>query len=165
MIRKMVARALFVGIAFFGTVSGASAVEMRPILTLEMAIKIADTCEAVSIEKGWRPVIIAIYDQTANLKYFRRMEDAFLGSIQVAQLKAQTAANFKRSTRTFGEIVYRGERPHGAQHVPGVVIFPGGLPIMTKDGHSIGGVGVSGATSDQDEVCAQAGLDAIADLL
>ena len=45
-----------------------------------------------------------------------------------------------------------------------LIIFAGGLPIIA-DGTVIGGVGVSGATGDQDEECAQAGLDAVADML
>ena len=47
--------------------------------------------------------------------------------------------------------------------VPGIVAFAGGLPIMTEGKMHIGGIGVSGGTSDQDETCAQAGLDAIKD--
>ena len=45
------------------------------------------------------------------------------------------------------------------------MIFPGGVPIITETGVQIGGVGVSGATGDQDEQCAQAGIDAIRSLL
>ncbi len=142
-----------------------TALETRPILTLEMAKTMADACEAKAIAEGWRPVNIAIFDQGADLKYFRRMEDAFRGSIQIAMLKGQTSANFKRSTRAFGDFAYGGERPHGIQLVPGLVVFPGGLPIITAADHHIGGIGVSGATSAQDEICSQAGLDAIQDML
>jgi len=39
------------------------------------------------------------------------------------------------------------------------------LPIMTEDKVHIGGIGVSGGTSDQDEMCAQAGIDAVKDSL
>ncbi|MGY9053998.1 MAG: heme-binding protein [Alphaproteobacteria bacterium] len=46
--------------------------------------------------------------------------------------------------------------------MPGVIAFAGGLPIKAGD-HQIGGIGVSGASADQDEECAQAGLDAAAD--
>jgi len=146
-------------------VTGAGAGEKRSIMTLEIAKKMADACEAKAIAEGWLPVNIAIFDEGADLKYFRRQEDAFRGSIQISMLKAQTSANFPRSTRAFGEFVYGGERPHGAQLVPGIVVFPGGLPIINAEGHHLGGIGVSGATSDQDELCAQAGLDAVADLL
>jgi uncharacterized protein GlcG (DUF336 family) len=49
--------------------------------------------------------------------------------------------------------------------VPGIIAFAGGLPIMTEGKVHIGGIGVSGGTSDQDETCAQAGLDAVKDSL
>ena len=46
-----------------------------------------------------------------------------------------------------------------------MVPFAGGLPIRTESGHLIGAIGVSGATGDQDEECAQAAIDAVADQL
>ena len=49
--------------------------------------------------------------------------------------------------------------------VPGVIAFPGGLPISTADNVQIGAIGVSGGTGDQDEMCAQAGIDAAKDSL
>ena len=53
----------------------------------------------------------------------------------------------------------------GIAQVPGIIAFAGGLPIMTADKVQIGGIGVSGGTADQDETCAQAGLDAAQDAL
>jgi glc operon protein GlcG len=53
----------------------------------------------------------------------------------------------------------------GLALVPGIVAFAGGLPIMAEDKVHIGGTGVSGGTSDQDEICAQAGIDAVKDSL
>ncbi len=44
----------------------------------------------------------------------------------------------------------------GIAFVPNLTAFPGGLPIMTADKVQIGAIGVSGATGDQDESCAQA---------
>ncbi|MBL27162.1 MAG: PduO protein, partial [Rhodospirillaceae bacterium] len=110
-------------------------------------------------------VNIAIFDAGGNLKHFKRMDGSFLGSIEIAHLKGHTAAIFPRSTRARGELAYGGDRPHGIELVPGIVVFPGGLPIMAGDGHQVGGIGVSGATSDQDEQCAQAAIDAVADRL
>jgi uncharacterized protein GlcG (DUF336 family) len=55
-----------------------------------------------------------------------------------------------------------GDLP-GIAYVPGIIAFPGGLPIMTGAMAQIGGIGVSGGTADQDEECAKAGLDAVAD--
>jgi glc operon protein GlcG len=150
-----------------GFVSSAHAVEPRPMLTLAEAKKMADACEALAKEKGWRPVNIAILDSGGHLKVFRRMDDAFIGSIQIAQLKANSSAMIPFPTRALGDnVAYKDpKRPHGIQFVPGLVVFPGGLPIKMADGKVVGSIGVSGATSDQDEECAQAGINAIADSL
>ena len=56
------------------------------------------------------------------------------------------------TTREIGDLAYKNkDRGHGIEHVPGVVTFPGGVPIITKSGAHLGGIGVSGATADQDE--------------
>ena len=49
--------------------------------------------------------------------------------------------------------------------MPGIIASPGGLAVMTDDKVQIGGIGVSGGTGDQDETCAQAGIDAVKDAL
>jgi uncharacterized protein GlcG (DUF336 family) len=103
---------------------------------------------------------IAILDDGGNLKYFERMDGAFTGSIQISQLKAHTSAMFPFSTKTVGEIT---QKIPGIAFVPGVVTFEGGLPIKTGGGEHIGSIGVSGASAEQDGVCAQAGLDAVKD--
>ncbi len=156
----------FLLIALMCASLSAGAIETKPYLTLTMAKKIADVCEAKAIAENWRNVNIAIYDDGGNLKLFRRQDNAFLHSIRIAQLKAQTSAGMPRSTRELGEINYANPaRPLGIEHVPGLVVFPGGLPIMTAAGAQIGGVGVSGATADQDEACAAAGIAAISEML
>ncbi|MCH6547480.1 MAG: beta-ketoacyl-ACP synthase 3 [Gemmatimonadetes bacterium] len=60
--------------------------------------KMADACEAFAKKKGWRPVNIAIVDSGANLKLFRRQDDAFIGSIDIAQLKANSSARIISSS-------------------------------------------------------------------
>ena len=144
---------------------GSLAVDTKPYLTLEMAKIMADACEAKARQESWRNVNIAIYDEGGNLKLFRRQDGAFMHSIQIAQLKARTSAGMPRSTRELGQINYSKEHPYGIEQVPGLVIFPGGMPILTKNGEQIGGIGVSGATGDQDEACAKFALDAVADML
>ena len=57
-----------------------------------------------------------------------------------------------------------GPRP-GVATVNFLVPFAGGLPIRTDKGDLLGAIGVSGASSDQDEECAQAAIDAVRDLL
>ncbi len=149
--------------------SSAHAIETKPMLTLSVANGIADACENLQRETGFRPIVIAIYDDGGNLKLFRRQENAFLGSILVAHMKATTSSSFPFSSRFLEELVYGkdgqpGVIPGGAE-LPGHAAFAGGLPIITKSGAHIGSVGVSGASADEDEQCAQAGLDAVKDLL
>ena len=141
------------------------AIETKPYLTLEMAKKMADACEAKAEQAGWRKINIAIYDDGGNLKLFRRQDGAFMHSIQIAQLKGRTSAGMPRATRELGKLNYSKEHPYGIEQVPGLVSFPGGLPILAASGEQIGGIGVSGATGDQDEECASVAIEAIADLL
>ena len=147
----------------------AQALESKPILTLDMAKKMADACEAARATGGWRALNIAIYDDGGNLKLFRRQENAFLGSIQISQMKGHTSAMFPFPTRLMGTLSFGkdGEPPAvpGIAFIPGIASFAGGLPIMTAGGQQIGGIGVSGASADEDEMCAKAGVDAIADML
>ena len=50
-------------------------------------------------------------------------------------------------------------------HSKNIVAFPGGLPIKTKNGTLLGAIGVSGATGDEDEQCANAALLAVDEYL
>jgi uncharacterized protein GlcG (DUF336 family) len=45
--------------------------------------------------------------------------------------------------------------------IPDILLLGGGLPIFTKDKFHIGSIGISGATPELDELCAQAGIDAV----
>lgn len=138
--------------------STASAQQQQTTLGLDAAKKMAAACETLAAQQGWK-MIVAIMDRGADLKYLSRMDGSFLGSIEIAQLKANTSANFPFSTRMLGQIAQ--ERVPGIVHVPGLVTFAGGLPIVTAKGEHLGSIGVSGATADQDEQCAQAALDAV----
>ena len=107
-------------------------------------------------------MVIAIVDDGGNLKHFSRMDDSFLISIKVSQMKANTSAGVPFSTKKFGEVA---QSIKGLELIPNTATFAGGLPIMTAGGKHIGAIGVSGASAEQDEACAQAGLDAVKDLL
>jgi glc operon protein GlcG len=126
----------------------------------------AAACEAKAKQENWKMNIAVVNDGT-NLVYFEHMDGAFLGSIYISQHKAMTSANFPFSTRTLGELAFGKEGKPGTvpgiADVPGIITFAGGLPIMTGNKLQIGGIGVSGGTSDQDEECAKAGLDATAE--
>ena len=158
--------AAMAAVFFMLSVAPAISLEMRPLLTLDIAEKIALACEIFGEREGYRPLNIAVVDEQGNLIYFRRSRDSFRGSADIAINKAWTSAKFPFTTRFLGEkIVNRDPNVvHGIQFVDRLIVFPGGLPIMAGE-HHIGAVGVSGATGDQDEACAQAGIDAVKDLL
>jgi uncharacterized protein GlcG (DUF336 family) len=73
------------------------AAETKPALSLDMAKKMVAACEAKAEQQGWK-MNIAVVDDGANLVAFERMDGAYLGSVQVAQHKAMTSANFPFST-------------------------------------------------------------------
>jgi len=57
-----------------------------------------------------------------------------------------------------------GETASGIRHLTEALPLGGGLVIYAGDGSIVGGIGISGAPGpDLDEICAQDGLDAIAD--
>lgn len=139
--------------------------ETRPFMTLDMAKRMADACEAYQAENELPKLNIAIVDRGADLVVFRRQDDAFLGSIKIATQKAQSTASIPVPTRVIAELVYGTDGNAGV--IPGlahsdVVAFAGGLPIADASGVLVGAIGVSGATADQDEDCAQAAVAAIA---
>ena len=81
------------------------------------------------------------------------------------QVLAQSfSARFPFPTRIVEQLAYgkdlKGGAVPGIAQVPGIIAFAGGLPIMIVDNVHIGGIGVSG-TADQDETCAQAGIDSV----
>jgi uncharacterized protein GlcG (DUF336 family) len=126
-------------------------------ITLEAAKKMAAAGEAEGRENNWN-LAIAIVDAGANLIFFQKMDDTQLGSINVAIGKARTAVNFKRPTKAMEEMIAGGRTVFLA--VEGVTPLQGGLPIVV-DGKLIGAVGVSGATSAQDEQVAQVAINAL----
>lgn len=146
----------------------ALALDKAPVISLDLAKKIAAGCEAKAKEMNWK-MNVSVVDNGANEVFFERQDGAFLGSSEIARHKAQTSAHFPFPTRMVEQLAYgkdlKGGSLPGIAQVPGIIAFAGGLPIITEDKVQIGAVGVSGGTADQDETCAQAGLDAIKDAL
>ena len=151
-----------------GVAQRASALDKTPVLSLDLAKKMAAGCEAKAKEMSWK-MNISIVDTGANEIFFERMDGAYLGSGDIARHKAETSARFPFPTRGVEQLAYgkdlKGGTVPGLALVPGIIAFAGGLPIMTDDKVQIGGIGVSGGTADQDEACAQAGIDAVKDAL
>ncbi|WP_282134541.1 GlcG/HbpS family heme-binding protein [Seonamhaeicola maritimus] len=109
-------------------------------------------------------VNIAVVDAGANLKAFVRMDESYLGSIDVAIKKAKTARYFNIDTGKLGELTQPGGIIYNIELTnQGLVSFPGGIPIKNKDGKIIGAIGVSGGTIEQDRAIAMAGAKSIID--
>ena len=107
-------------------------------------------------------VNVALVDDSGLPIAFLRMPGAPLHSIGIAEDKAYTAAGFGLSTAQWSNVVGDNAGLHsGLEQRPRLVMFGGGLPVMV-DGRCVGGIGVSGGSEEQDEACAQAGLDALA---
>lgn len=101
---------------------------------------------------------IAVVDSGANLKAFYRMDDAWVGSIDIAIKKAKTAVFFGMPTGQIGKLSQPGGSLYGIEHSnEGLITFPGGLPIVDKDGVLVGAIGVSGSSVENDHTVAQAG--------
>lgn len=140
----------------------ASAQEMKPFLTLKTAKAIAEAADKKAGELGIK-VHIAIVDDGGNLKYYLRQDGAPLVAEKISQMKAFTAVAMEKSTAEVGEIS-KAETP-GIELVPNLIKFGGGIPIKNSSGQILGGIGVSGASKEDDAACAQAGLDAVKSLL
>lgn len=127
-------------------------------LTLEIAEKIINKCKSASKEKNI-PVVIAIVDAAGHLLHFSRMEEALLGSIDIAINKAYTSAAFKVSTDQLADLSTPDKSLYGIQQTNQnrVVIFGGGYPLI-GGGKIIGAIGVSGGSVEEDQYIAQAGL-------
>ena len=111
---------------------------------------------AAAARRGWN-VAIAIVDEGGYLIRLERLDGAGLQTPEIATLKASTAALARLPTKRLEDIAR--ERP-GMLRMPGRLPVQGGLPIM-HDGECIGGIGVSGVQSHEDEEIAAEGLAAL----
>ncbi len=112
-----------------------------------------------------RQVCISVYgSQGAELAYFKMTKSPELCS-QIARDKAYSSACFGVATTDWQEILKNEDKRvlSGLSQVKRFMAFGGGIPIL-HDGELIGGVGVSGASENEDVMCAQAGVDAFAQL-
>jgi glc operon protein GlcG len=133
----------------------------KKVLTLSVARQVAAAAEQHANDNQWK-VCIAIVDDGGHLIYFQRIDGVQTGSVIVSQRKAQTAIGFKRPTKVFEEGVAGGRNALLA--LPGAVPLEGGIPLVV-DGEMVGAIGVSGVTAQQDGMIAQAGADALAEIL
>ena len=105
---------------------------------------------------------IAVVDSGANLVAFAKMDNAWLGSIDISIKKAKTARYFNFPTGEIGKLSQPGGPLFNIEHSNGgLITFPGGVPIKDAKGNVIGAIGVSGDTVENDHDVAEAGAKAV----
>lgn len=117
--------------------------------------RIATACRAHALREGWA-VSIAIVDESGGLLYFERL-GARVSTVAVATGKARTAAFTRAPSAAFAQ---RAKDNTNFLALDEYLPLQGGLPLIYK-GECIGGVGVSGVLSEQDEQVARSGCDAL----
>jgi uncharacterized protein GlcG (DUF336 family) len=148
-----------VALLAFMAPSGAKAqLSDKKILTLAAAEKISAAAE-IEARKRNATVVIVVVDDGGYPLVIKRLDDTQVASVDVGIGKARTAAIFRRPSRDFEEQIKNGRV--ASLVLPGATPLQGGLPLIV-DGKTIGAIGVSGNTPQEDEEIAKAGVMALA---
>jgi glc operon protein GlcG len=136
------------------------------ILAPTATLAAAQRAVAAAVEEAERlavDVCIAASDSAGHLLAFARMDRAPLLCIQIAQDKAYSVASFGGLPTGEWWRLLESEPAllHGIVKTDRLVVFGGGVPLVI-DGRTIGGIGVSGGSSEQDTLIADAGASALA---
>src|SRR5579872_246756 len=129
-------------------------------MTLDDARRVIAAAEKKSKEIG-QPMNIAVADEGGNIVAHVRMDNAWIGSIDISQKKAYTSRAFDISTKDLATHSQSGGQFFGihASNDGKIMIFAGGIPLK-KNGKVVGAIGVSGGSGDQDHAVAEAGAAA-----
>ncbi len=132
-------------------------------ITMDKARIIIDAAIAKAAELGLKPLGIAVLDAGGHLRAFTAQDGTSLLRPQMAMGKAYGGLAVGTGSRWLN--AQAAERPHFLAGLNGVaegkiLPVPGGVVVRNSNGEIIGAVGISGDTSDQDEACAIAGIEA-----
>ena len=130
------------------------------MVTLADARRIIAAAEKKAEEIG-QPMNIAVVDAGGNLIAHVRMDQAWIGSVDISINKAWTARAFDIQTKALAELSQSGDQFFGihASNHGRVMIFAGGIPLKKGD-LVVGAVGVSGGAGKQDQAVAEAAVSA-----
>lgn len=132
-------------------------------ITLATADVIADAALTTGAERGFTPLCVVVLDAGGHALVIKRDERSAIGRVEIATGKAHGCLAMGLGGR---ELARRADAvprfftalasvlPHG------IVPVPGGVLVRDRDGVLLGAVGISGDTSDNDEICAIAGITA-----
>ena len=132
--------------------ASAPAQGLRPMLSLDTAAKVRDTCLAWAKERKLN-VAIAVYDDAGRLVTFARMDGANTAVSDIAMWKGRSAATYRVASAETA----KWNNPA----FPGISTGGGGTPIFTADGKPLGAIGVSGAATEEDIACGEAAIAAV----
>ena len=132
-------------------------------LTLDLARTIAEAALKTARERSFKPLSIVVYDARGALKALLSEDGTSLKRAEIAMGKAYGALALGIGTRAIHKMA--ADRPYfvaAATHAVGgqLVPVPGGVLIKDSAGRILGAVGVSGDTSDNDEIAATGGIEA-----
>ena len=134
-----------------------------------MSIKLAQasTIVDVALQKGrelnLRPLVVAVLDAGGHLVAYKREDKSAILRFEIANGKAYAALGMGFGSRGLFERAQKARMfitTLSAVSNGRVMAVPGGVLIQDQDGDTIGAVGISGDTSDNDEACAVAGITA-----
>jgi len=165
MIRKSISFAL-VAISAFGGVSvfAQEATFATKSLTPETALTAAKAALEQCRKDGYQ-VAVAVVDRAGLVQVLLRDRFAGAHTVDIAPNKAWTAVSFRIPTAALG-IETQAGKPMSAIRSHPKVLAAGGGQAIEAGGSVVGGIGVSGAPGGEaDDVCAKAGIKAIADAL
>lgn len=132
-------------------------------LTLDLARTIAEAALKTARERSFKPLSIVVYDARGALKALLSEDGTSLKRAEIAMGKAYGALSLGVGSRAIHKMAT--DRPFfvaAATHAVGgqLVPVPGGVLIKDAGGRILGAVGVSGDTSDNDEIAAAGGIEA-----
>jgi uncharacterized protein GlcG (DUF336 family) len=139
---------------------GAAVSRSTRTVTLSAGQTVLEAAQAKAAQIGV-PMNVAVVDEGGNLVAFARMDDAWLGSIDIAQSKAYTARAFDMPTKDLAPLAQPGAPLYGIEAGNGgrLIVFAGGIPLVSG-GRVVGAIGVSGGSVEQDQEVAEAGVAA-----
>ena len=132
-------------------------------ITLEQANQVLAETLNKAAEMGLNPLAVSVVDAAGQIVALQRQDGASDLLVKLSRAKAYSCTQFGISSRQLGEIKPSiPEILNSAQILAdgNLVAAPGGVVIRDQDGAMIGAIGVSGDTSDNDEACAIAGVEA-----
>ena len=133
-------------------------------LTLATADRIADAALSEGTTRWFAPLCVVVLDAGGHVLVVKRDERSSIGRVEIATGKAHGCLAMGFGGR---ELARRAEAVPSfftalAAALPkGIVPVPGGVLVRDGDGGLLGAVGISGDTSDNDELCAVAGIEAV----